>query len=94
MLELTVLFKTLWTFMRPILAAKANRILIQEGLPLAESIVSTLQNTYLSPAQKREKAIKDLKESLNDAKVIITSDSMLNMIVEMAYNKYRASNQA
>lgn len=90
---LGLMLKLVWGVMEPILRKAANRVVVEEGLPLARKIVANLSDAALSGTEKREAAVTELKQALVDSKKIMETDiasSMLNWVIETAVNELKS----
>jgi len=86
--------KNLVAFLAPIVMAHGVKLL-EEGLPIALEIVTTLQRSGHDNELKREIAVKNLKETLVQRGIAASSDlatSTLNWLVETAVLKLKAGN--
>jgi hypothetical protein len=84
-----------WNVMTPILKKAGNRIIVEQGLPLARSIVTELLQAKLTGEEKRQVAVSRLKSALVVSGKIVEDEvegSMLNWVIETAVNELKSQN--
>ncbi|MDP9291624.1 MAG: phage holin, LLH family [Verrucomicrobiota bacterium] len=87
--RLTGLSVSVWNFIEPVLV-KSGKSFLETALPVALEIVAHLSVQNLSSADKRNIALRSLRVELTKAG-IEAADHALNLAVELAYSKLKAS---
>lgn len=88
--KIRVVLKMILAIVRPIVQDAANRVIVEEGIPLAQGIVNDLMNQDIPSSKKREMAQERLDEALKDSRALAqagvaqVSTSLLNWLIETA----------
>lgn len=86
------ILRVIWDVMEPVLADAANRIIVEEGLPLARKLVHDLENQALSGEEKRRRAVEGVRNALEESGKIAKeniAESMINWVIETAVNEVK-----